>query len=195
MAIETLDQHFSMMGIANPTRFILPNLTDGATTEDLAMLLWLYHGIALSEAVVAEPSRPVPRPRTLMFAEVPLAQRITVAVFISWSTQWDVTVDDTVTTFEEVEAPIQVPMLSLEVSDRVRSTSLATILFDAQAIHFSIQELLTPFEVGKVVARVTGEDSTIRDMIKEIVDAAIIKERIIRECEWLLGIGGSSESK
>ncbi len=191
-----------MMGIASPTIIILPDPDGTIDAADRAQLMWLYSGLSLAEAIVSEPSRQVPRPRTLMFPEIPLAERVTVAVFISWSSEWTVEVNDTVTTFEEVEAPIQVPMLSLDVSDSIWFKSAASVIFKSEKIQVSVQESLTTLEFypeimttlksSLEVSLSTGKETPLSDMIREIVAEELKKERIIRECEWLLGIGGSS---
>lgn len=55
MAVDTRDRRFSMIGIAMPVPSMLPNPDGTIGTQDRAMLLWLYAGIALSIGGLALP--------------------------------------------------------------------------------------------------------------------------------------------
>lgn len=56
MAVDTVAKRYSLIGFGSPTPRLLP-IPDGTiAAADRAMLLYLYHGIALSAAVVEAPS-------------------------------------------------------------------------------------------------------------------------------------------
>jgi hypothetical protein len=52
MAVNTRDRRMSMIGIGQPVPSVLPNPDGTIGTQDRAMFIWLYHGIAL-QAVAA----------------------------------------------------------------------------------------------------------------------------------------------
>lgn len=54
MSVDSRDKRMSLIGFGLPILVVLPNPDGTIGTQDRAMLLWLYHGIALEAAEVAE---------------------------------------------------------------------------------------------------------------------------------------------
>lgn len=53
MAADTRDKRFSLIGLGSPVPSMLPDPDGTIAAADRAMLLWLYHGIAVAEEQVA----------------------------------------------------------------------------------------------------------------------------------------------
>lgn len=52
MAVDTRDKRFSLISFGSPIPNVLPNPDGSFNAADRAMLIFLYHGLALSAPVV-----------------------------------------------------------------------------------------------------------------------------------------------
>lgn len=51
LSVDTRNKRMSLIGFSSPVPTVLPNPDGTIASADRAMLLWLYHGIALSYVV------------------------------------------------------------------------------------------------------------------------------------------------